>query len=186
MIHEDGTATIRINIIAEDQVTTKTYSIQFRTDLSVVTAQTDASGQIIKLTFNQPLAPESIVAGAFLVHVGSIPIIVEQAVYSSSDGTTVDLYVNEPLYKWDRITVDMQGGGIQSVLGSQLTATAAMDVQNEITVFSPDFPDPNDIHINNIIAFLNRRHFDVDANRDGSFDRSDIRMLLFQIQPISR
>ncbi|NHN31865.1 discoidin domain-containing protein [Paenibacillus agricola] len=182
-----GSNTITIVVTAQDGMTTQTYTVTVtrESDVFVTFAQTDASGQTVQLTFSQPLASQSIAPGAFLMHAGSKPIAVMQAVHDSSLSNTVYLTVNENLFKWDRLTVDIQGGIIQSANGSQLAGTASIKVQNEVVVFSPDFPDPNHIRIDNIVAFLKKRNYDVDVDGDGLFDSADIKMLLLQIQSVT-
>jgi hypothetical protein len=182
-----GSNTITVVVTAQDGVTTQTYTVTVTRAAAVImiSAQTDTSGQTVQLTFNEPLDPQSIVPGAFSMHAGSKPIVVTQAVQDPSLSNTVYLTAGETLFKWDRVTVDIQGGVIQSVYGSQFAGIASLKVQNEITVFSPDFPDPNHIRIDNIVGFLRKRNFDVDVDGDGLFDSADIQMLLLQIQSVT-
>ncbi|MCR8630231.1 discoidin domain-containing protein [Paenibacillus radicis (ex Xue et al. 2023)] len=183
----EGSNIITVVVTAQNGMTTQTYKVTVtrESDLFVTSAQTDVSGHTIQLTFNRPLAPQSIAPDAFLIHAGSKPIGVTQVVQSSSLSNTVYLTTNENLFKWDRLTVDIQGGVIQSVYGSQLAQLAFLKVQNESAVFSPDFSDPDNIRIDNIVTFLNKRNFDVDVNGDGVFDSADIKMLLLQIQSVT-
>jgi hypothetical protein len=145
----------------------------------------DASGQTVEITFSEPLATQSIAPEAFVVYAGSRPIAVTQVVPGSPDSHTMYLTVDEPLYKWDRISADILGGVIQSEYGSKLTSITSIQVQNEITVYSPAFPDSNLMDIGNIVAFLNSRNFDIDADGNGASNSDDIRMLLLQIQSLN-
>ncbi|MGQ5396006.1 discoidin domain-containing protein [Paenibacillus sp. M.A.Huq-84] len=182
-----GSNIITVVVTAQNGMTTQTYTVTVtrESDLFVTSAQTDVSGQTIQLTFNRPLAPQSIATDVFMIHAGSKPIGVTQVVQGSSLSNTVYLTTNENLFKWDRLTVDIQGGVIQSVYGSQLAQLVSFKVQNESAVFSPDFSDPDNIRIDNIVTFLNKRNFDVDVNGDGVFDSTDIKMLLLQIQSVT-
>ncbi len=184
-IPENGTAMIEIQVIAEDHATSRSYSILFVSGFSVTDAQSDASGQTVILTFNQPLNPETLAPSAFQVYAGGTPITVTQATHDSSDSKTVYLALSEPLYIWDRITVDIQGGDvIRSVFDSQFAGIDSLSVRNESAVFSSDFSNPHKIQIHQIVGFLNRRHFDVDANGDGTFNSMDIQALLSLIAPV--
>lgn len=178
-----GSNTIDIVVTAQNGIATTPYTITVTraSDIKLISAQTDAAGQTV-LTFSEPLVSGTIVPGAFLLRNGGQPVAVTQVIYGPECDDTVKLVVNDPIFKWDRITLDVPGNTLQSQYGSWLSAVVSRSVQNEMAALSPDFPSGH-VHLDGMMSYLQRRQFDIDADGNGSFDRADIELMLAHIQP---
>jgi len=180
---EVGTNTVNIVVTAQDGISYNIYTVTVTrtSEVTLVSARSDGDGRTV-LTFSEPLKPESIVPEAFLLRIGERPVAVTQVISDPECGDTVKLVASEPLFKWDRVTLDVAGGLLQSEHGSWLAAIESRSVQTDTGALSPDFL-PGGVHLDGIMSYLQRRQFDIDANGDGSFDRADIEAMLAHIEP---
>ncbi|WP_167859452.1 cadherin-like beta sandwich domain-containing protein [Paenibacillus cymbidii] len=181
---EVGANTINILVTAEDGISYEVYTVTVTrtSDVTLVSARSDGDGRTV-LTFSEPLKPESLVPEAFLLRIGERPVAVTQVFCDPVCGDTVKLVASEPLFKWDRISLDVAGSLLQSVHGSWLAAIESRSVQTDTGALSPDFLLSGGVHLDGIMSYLQRRQFDIDANGDGSFDRADIEAMLAHIEP---
>ncbi|WP_204787605.1 discoidin domain-containing protein [Paenibacillus oryzisoli] len=155
------------------------------TDLSVESAFSNRAGNEVTLKVASPLDMEyALAADLFHIHANGEEIIVSEAWFDFSDSSyrTIKLMLSTPIQaSATTVAVDIGRGALRTHLP---TLNNLISDRQIITFKSVDVIVDDQITIEDVAAIASRSEWHMDVNRDGVFNRDDVKILLSQIQGI--
>lgn len=156
------------------------------TDLSVESVFSNRAGNEVTLKVTSPLDMEyALAAHLFHIRANGEDLLVSGAYFDYSDSSyrTIKLILSSPIQaNATTVTVDIGRGALRTTLNTLNNLIA----DRQIIIFkSVDVIADDQITIEDIAAIASRSEWHIDVNRDGHFNRDDVRSLLSQIHGIA-